>query len=218
MKRNGGLPPFYYERKIAESRTILYKNCRDYLFIVFFCAVLSFGIYNIHAVSKVTEGGIIGLTLLFYNWFGISPSITGFGVGMLCFAFGWKLFGNRFIIRSLTAICAVSVSYRIFELLSPPLWPQLADMPLTAALAGAMFVGVSTGFCVKLGAATAGDDALAMGIARLTGIKIQWVYMFFDITILLLSLTYIPFGRIIWSFLTVTLSGQIIGLINGKSR
>ena len=189
-----------------------------YLLIVLSSSVISFGVYNIHAVSKVTEGGIIGLCLLLYNWFGISPSVTNFVTGILCFAFGWKLFGDGFIVRSLTSVCAVSFSYRLFEILSPPLWPQFADMPFAAAVAGALFIGAGTGFCVRLGAASVGDDALAMGISHITGVKIQWIYMFFDAVILLLSLSYIPAGRIVWSFLTVILSGQIIGLINTKPQ
>lgn len=189
-----------------------------YLLIVLSSSVISFGIYNIHAVSKVTEGGIIGLCLLLYNWFGISPGITSFVTGILCFAFGWRQFGDGFIARSLTSICAFSASYRLYETLSPPLWPQLADMPFTAAVAGALFIGAGTGFCVKFGAASAGDDALSMGISHLTGIKIQWLYLLSDVTVLLLSLTYIPLSRMIWSLLTVTISGQIIGFINRKTN
>lgn len=189
-----------------------------YLLIVLSSSIISFGIYNVHAVSKVTEGGIIGLCLLLYNWYGISPCITSFITGILCFAFGWRQFGDGFIVRSLTSICAVSASYRLFETLSPPLWQQLADMPITAAVVGALFIGIGTGFCVKFGAASAGDDALSMGISHLTGIKIQWLYLVSDVSVLLLSLTYIPLERIVWSLLTVFLSGQIIGLINKKRR
>ena len=36
-----------------------------------------------------------------------------------------------------------------------------------------------------------------------------------DLTVLLLSLSYIPLGRIAYSLLTVILSGQLIGLVAG---
>jgi len=59
-----------------------------------------------------------------------------------------------------------------------------------------------------------------MSISHVTGLKIEWVYMISDITILGLSLTYIPLTRIMYSLLTVILSGQIIGLIQriGKRK
>ena len=80
-------------------------------------------------------------------------------------------------------------------------------------MAGALFIGIGAGLCVKAGGATAGDDALAMSISHIAKIDIQWVYLVTDLVVLLLSLSYIPFQRIFYSLLTVTLSGQIIGLI-----
>ena len=41
------------------------------------------------------------------------------------------------------------------------------------------------------------------------------VYLFSDLTVLLLSLTYIPLEKILCSLLTVVLSGQIIDLVTG---
>ena len=39
-------------------------------------AFLAFGLYHVHSLSGVTEGGVIGLNLLLDHWFHISPSIT----------------------------------------------------------------------------------------------------------------------------------------------
>ena len=60
-------------------------------------AILAFGLYNIHSMSNVTEGGILGLTLLLEYWFGISPSVSGFVLTILCYILGWKLLGKRFL-------------------------------------------------------------------------------------------------------------------------
>ena len=105
-----------------------------------------------------------------------------------------------------------SLVYKICELF-PPLFPQIADMPLVASLVGALFVGVGSGICVRVGGAPSGDDALAMSLSRLARVKIQWIYLASDLIVLLLSLSYIPLKRIVYSLLTVIISGQIIGLI-----
>ena len=83
--------------------------------------------------------------------------------------------------------------------------------PLLAALAGAIFVGVGVGLCVLSGGAPSGDDALAMSLSHRTRLNLSWIYLVSDLSVLALSLTYIPFSRIIYSLLTVVLSGQIIG-------
>ena len=175
-------------------------------------AVQAFGIYNIHALSGVTEGGVLGATLLLEQWVGVSPAISGFLMNIACFFFGWKMLGKEFVGYSVVAFTGFSIGYRVCEMF-PPLWPGIAQMPLLASLCGALFIGFSAGLCVRIGGATSGDDALAMALSAKTHIKIQWIYLVSDLVILLLSLSYIPLRRILYSLLTVILSGQIIGWV-----
>lgn len=114
------------------------KNC---LSIILGSAILAFGLYNIHSISGVTEGGVLGLTLLLEHWLGISPSISGLVLNGACYLLGFKLLGREFIAYSVIAGGGFSAFYAIFELF-PPLWPQIAQMPLLAAIAGSLFVGV----------------------------------------------------------------------------
>lgn len=190
-------------------RDIKIKYC---VIAIFSSAFLAFGLYNIHSLAGVTEGGVVGLNLLLEHWFSISPAVTNFVANAVCYLLGWKLLGRKFIIYSGVATVSFSVSYAIIEQF-PPLWPQLAGMSLVAALLGAVFVGIGCGLCVKVGGAVSGDDALAMCISHVFRIKIQWAYLITDLTVLGLSLTYIPVTKIAYSLLTVLLSGQIIGWI-----
>ena len=184
-------------------------NC---IIIILASLLQAFGIYNIHALSNVTEGGVLGMTLLLQNWCHISPAITSFVLNALCYLFGWKTLGKAFIGYSAVSIATYSIGYAICEQF-PPLWPGIAQMPLWAALAGALFIGIGAGLSVKAGGATAGDDALAMSLNHIFGWPIERIYLASDLTVLLLSLSYIPLRRIAYSLLTVILSGQIIGLI-----
>jgi len=175
-------------------------------------AFLAFGLYHVHSLSGVTEGGVLGLNLLLEYWFHISPAVTNFVVSAFCYLLGFKLLGRLFIIYSAVSVIGFSISYRILEQFDP-LWPGLYEMPLVAALIGAVFVGIGTGICVRIGGAVCGDDALAMCIAHVTHMKVQWAYLITDFVVLGLSLTYIPLNRIVYSFVTVLLSGQIIGWV-----
>lgn len=175
-------------------------------------AFQAFGMYNIHAVADVTEGGVLGLTLLLEQWLAISPALSGLILNGICYFLGWRTFGKEFIYLSMVAAGGFSVGYGICECF-PPLWPEIANIPLLAALLGALFIGIGAGICVRTGGATCGDDALAMSLSKITHIDIQWIYLISDLTVLGLSLSYIPLKKIGYSLLTVILSGQIIGWI-----
>lgn len=192
----------------------LFKNIKpsSVLLSLFGSTLLAFGLYNVHSLSGVTEGGVLGLILFLDHWFEISPAASGMILNLIFYGIGWKLLGREFIVYSMISTGGFSLSYKIFEQFDP-LWPQLAEMPLAAAVIGALFVGVSAGICVRIGGAPSGDDALAMSLSKAAHIKIERVYLLSDLIVLALSLSYIPLNRIMYSLLTVILSGQVIGIV-----
>ncbi len=180
-------------------------------------AVMACGICNIHAFADVTEGGVLGMTLLLSHHFAISPAASAFVLNALCYLFGYRTLGRDFLLYSAVAGVGYSAAYALLEPFAP-LFPWAIASPLAAAVTGAVFVGVGAGLCVRVGCAPSGDDALAMGLSKLSRVPIQWVYLLTDLTVLALSLSYIPLERILWSLLTVVLSGQIIGLMQRIPR
>ena len=185
---------------------------RSCLIALFFSAFQAFGLYHVHSVSGVTEGGVLGLALLLDHHFSISPALSGFILNALCYALGWKTLGRTFLIYSIVCTSGFSLSYAVIEQF-PPLWPNLYQQPLLAAVLGALFIGIGAGVCGRIGGASCGDDALAMSLSSVFRTKIETIYLISDMTVLGLSLTYIPFRRIAYSLLTVLLSGRIIGVV-----
>lgn len=190
---------------------------KKWIGLVFGGAFLAFGLYHVHSFSAVTEGGLLGLNLLLEHWLSVSPAVTNFVFSAICYFIGWRMLGKDFILRSAVAAVSFSLCYRIFEQF-PPLFPWLYDLPLVAALLGAVFVGVGTGVCVRCGGAVCGDDALAMCVSQKLHIKIEYAYMVSDFLVLGLSLSYIPLRRIVYSLLTVVLSSKLVGVTQRLAR
>lgn len=172
--------------------------------------IQAMGLCNIHAFANVTEGGVLGATLLIGHWFAVSPALSALVLNALCYFVGWRTLGKGFLAYSILCGAAYSAFYALLEPFAP-LWRGLIESPLWSAVAGACFIGVGAGLCVRVGGAPGGDDALAMAISKVTKIDIQWVYLFTDVLVLGLSVSYIPLGKLAYSLLTVVLSGQIIG-------
>ncbi len=200
----------------ALFKDISLKHC---LITVLASSLLALGLYNVHAQADITEGGILGLALFFEQVLRVSPAVTTTAMNVLCYLFGFRVLGRKFIIYSAVSTAGFSLAYAVFEQF-PPFFPEIAAYPLLAAVLGALFVGVGCGICVRLGGAPSGDDALAMALSHKLRVKIAWVYLVSDLTVLSLSLAYIPLCRILYSLLTVVLSGQFIGYIErmGKKK
>lgn len=194
------------------SQKITIRNC---VISLFGAGFLAFGMYHVHSISGITEGGVLGAVLLIHHWLHISPALSSLVLNSLCYLLGWRTFGKSFLFYSGISALGYSAVYSICELF-PPIYPEIASMPLAASIAGSIFVGVGCGICVRIGGAPSGDDALAMSLSRLTRVPIQWVYLISDLLVLGLSLSYIPVNRIAYSLLTVLLSGQIIGLFQKR--
>lgn len=174
--------------------------------------ICSFGIHNIHQRTDITEGGIIGLMLLIEHWLRISPAYITPVLDIACYVLAFKFLGGMFIKLSIISTLFISVFYKIWELF-PPMFPDLSAYPLLAAIIGGIFVGIGVGLIVRQGGSSGGDDALALTISHALRWKLSRSYLFTDITVLLLSLTYIPVKRIIFSLITVTISSLLIDFI-----
>lgn len=174
--------------------------------------ILAFGLYHIHSISGVTEGGTLGLTLLLEHWLGVSPAWTSLLLNGCCYALGIRTLGKPFLLYSILSAGSFSAVYAICEQF-PRLWPELVHAPAASAVIGALFVGLGVGLCVRAGGAPTGDDALAMSLSTRFRLPIERVYLVTDLTVLTLSLSYLSPVRISWSVVTVVLSGKIIGLV-----
>ena len=162
-------------------------------------AILAFGMVNIHKRVHITEGGVLGMILLLNYWFAIPTSLLSPILDALCYLVGFRYLGKEFLIRSIAATFCLA--------------GFLTDKPLLAAIAGACFVGIGVGLVVRQEASSGGDDALALVISKLTHCKISRAYLATDLTVLILSLTYIPVGRIAYSLITVTISSLLIDFV-----
>lgn len=182
------------------------------IYIMCGAAICTFGIHNIHQQTGITEGGVIGMMLLVERWLGFPPAVLTLFLDISCYLLAFKYLGIRFIKISIVSTLSVSLFYEVWELF-PPMLPDLSAYPFLAAVGGGVFVGAGVGIIVRQGGSSGGDDALALTISHRTHWRLSRAYLFTDLVALGLSLTYIPFSRIIFSLITVTVSSFLIDRI-----
>lgn len=191
-------------KKFTEELTV-----RKLLLIILGAMICSFGIHNIHQRTDITEGGILGLMLLIEHWLGFSPAYITPVLDITCYLIAFKCLGGRFIRISIVSTLFVSLFFKLWEQF-PPMLPDLSAWPLAAALLGSIFVGIGVGLIVRQGGSAGGDDALALTISHTFRWRISRSYLITDLTVLALSLSYIPVIRIVYSLITVTISSLLV--------
>lgn len=184
-------------------------SMKNILWILVGAAICTFGIHNIHQQVGITEGGVIGGMLLLEHWLRISPAYITPVLDIACYLLALKYLGAGFIRTSILSTLSVSLFYKLWEQF-PPMLPDLSGHPLVAAVLGALFVGIGVGIIVRQGGSSGGDDALALVISKVSKCRLSFAYLFTDLTVLVLSLSYIPVSRIAFSLVTVTVSSFLI--------
>lgn len=187
-------------------------TARKIFYIILGAMICSFGIHNIHQRTNITEGGVMGMMLLIDHWMHLSPAYITPVLDASCYLLAFKILGGNFIKMSLISTSCISLFYKLWEQF-PPMLPDLSGHPLIAAVLGGLFVGVGVGLIVRQGGSSGGDDALALVISHLTHWRLSRSYLFTDLTVLALSLSYIPVRRIVFSLVTVTISSYLIDWI-----
>ena len=180
-------------------------------------AIASFGLYNIPQPCGITEGGVLGSVLLLRHWLGLPASLATPALDFACYTLALRVLGGSFIRWSVLSTAWVSLFFRLWER-RPPVLPDLSGQPLLASVLGALFVGLGVGLIVRQGGSSGGDDALALSMSRLSGVRVSLCYLATDLTVLLLSLSYIPVSRIAYSLVTVTISSWLIDLLQGGRK
>lgn len=208
----------YVMKKILKKFTMQITGIlspKKMLIIFIGLCISSFGVYNIHQQTNITEGGVIGLILLLNHWTGMSPSILSMSLDVICYAIAFKYLGWGFIKLSAISTIFLGGIFKFWEMF-PPILPNLSAYPLLAAILGGLFVGIGVGLVISQGGSGGGDDALALVISKVTGARLSRSYLITDFSVLLLSLSYIPFSRIGYSFITVIISSYLVEWVHHR--
>ena len=185
------------------------------IFILLGAAIATFGIHNIHKQVGITEGGVIGAMLLVEHWLGFSPAYITPVLDVACYLLAWKYLGGQFIKISILSTAGVS----LFTSCGSSFLPccRICPIPWRRLSWGACLWAWAWGSSSGRGGSSGGDDALALVISKVTKWRLSFAYLFTDLTVLALSLTYIPVTRIVFSVVTVTLSSFLIDQVQNLS-
>lgn len=200
-----------YRFTIGKMTDWLELSLTDIGMIILGNFIMSFAIVNVHIPAKITEGGVIGLSIVLSKLTHMSPGVINMPIDILLYGLGFILLKEGFFKKAIFSTLMYFLMYSLVEGVGPVL-PSLEHLPVVAAILGGLLLGTGCGLVVARGCVAGGDDCYALIVSNRTSISLGKAYFLADILVLTLSvILYMPLVNGLISLLTTLISSFIIG-------
>ncbi|MGV3243341.1 YitT family protein [Staphylococcus sp. 11261D007BR] len=199
----------YFETITHEERVDLVKRTiRDLLLVVFGSFVFSAGVNAFIIAGDLGEGGVTGLSIILYYAFQISPALTNLVVNVVLIAIGYKFLSKRSMYLTIVATILISVFLSLTET-----WHVETNNVIINAIFGGFSVGLGIGVIVLAGGTTAGTTILARIANKYLDVSTPYALLFFDLIIVLSSLTVIPLDRVLVTIISLYIGTKVMDFV-----
>jgi uncharacterized membrane-anchored protein YitT (DUF2179 family) len=185
------------------------KTVQDCLLILLGSLTLSIGINYFTIPNLLSEGGIIGLTIIAHYLFDWSPGIVNFVLNIALVLVGFKFLEKRAILYTLFSILSSSLFMYITEGTST----RVTEDTLLAAIFAGLLVGSGLGFIFRAGGTSGGTTILARIANQLLGWSMGKGILVIDIIVVAGSVFVIGLGKAMYTLIAVYLGAKAIDFL-----
>ncbi|MDF2668493.1 MAG: rane protein [Paenibacillus sp.] len=198
----------------------MYKQARlqlRTLFPIFIgTAIYAFGLYYFVIPNELMEGGLTGIALLLNYALDIPPSLTTLLLNIPLFIVGWRAFGGKGMIYTLVGTLSLILFLWLMEMAVNQQWiiPFKSEQDyFLATLYAGVTLGTGLGIVLRFGATTGGTDIIVRLISMKKGWSMGQVILIIDVSVIGLSLLYIPKEKVLYTLVAVFIASKIIDFI-----
>lgn len=182
---------------------------RDILLIIAGSFIFAIGVNYFAIPNRLSEGGVIGITIVFHYLFDWSPGIVNFVLNTALVAFGYKFFARRVTIYTIIAIIFSS----LFLHVTVAWGNDINDDTLLAALFAGLCVGLGLGLIFRAGGTSGGSAILARLANQAFGWTIGKGMLIIDIAVIAGSAFVIGQERAMYTLVSVYVGAKIIDVV-----
>jgi uncharacterized membrane-anchored protein YitT (DUF2179 family) len=187
----------------------MWKTVKECLYILFGGLIFSVGINYFTIPNLLSEGGIIGLTVIAHYLFDLSPGMVNFVLNTVLVLIGYKFLEKRAIIYTLFSIFSCS----LFMYITEETGKKLTDDPLLAAIFAGLLVGGGLGIIFRAGGTSGGTTILAKLANQFLGWSIGKGILLIDIIVVAGSIFIIGLGKAMYTLIAVYIGAKVIDFI-----
>ncbi|KFM98986.1 YitT family protein [Bacillus clarus] len=171
--------------------------------------LFAIGINYFAIPNRLSEGGIIGLTVVTYYLFDWSPGIVNFGLNAILLAIGYKFFDKKTMVYTILGIVETSLFLYVTEHIEY----QVNSDTLLAALFAGVFVGIGLGCMFKAGGTSGGSAILAQLANQYLGWSVGKGVLIIDIVVIAGSVFIIGQEKAMYTLVAVFIGAKVIDFI-----
>lgn len=203
------------------KRDELAGKVRDYILVTVGSVITAAGLVLFLAPAKIAAGGVSGLSVITYYWFGWDPGIVILALSIPIFGLGILVFGHRFGLKSLWGTIAMSVAVTVLgHILGYEGLLTTGDRTdiLLAALFGGTLTGAGIGITMKGGANTGGTDIIAQVINHYSRLPLGTSLYLVDGAIVAVAAFSFSIEQALFAVITLFTTGQFINMVTSGAN
>jgi uncharacterized membrane-anchored protein YitT (DUF2179 family) len=187
----------------------MWKTVKECLYILFGGLIFSVGINYFTIPNLLSEGGIIGLTVIAHYLFDLSPGMVNFLLNTMLVLIGYKFLEKRAIIYTLFSIFSCS----LFMYITEETGKRITDDPLLAAIFAGLLVGGGLGIIFRAGGTSGGTTILAKLANQFLGWSMGKGILLIDIIVVAGSVFIIGLVKAMYTLIAVYIGAKVIDFI-----
>lgn len=184
------------------------KLLKDILLLIIGSFIFAIGINYFAIPNMLSEGGVIGLTIVAHYLFGWSPGIVNLVLNSVLLAIGYKAFPKRTVYYTIVSILFSS----LFLHITVDIGRDHGDTLLAALFAG-LFVGIGIGIIFRAGGTSGGSSVLAQIANQYLGWGIGKGMLVIDISVVVGSIFIIGQEKAMYTLIAVYIGAKVIDFV-----
>ncbi|NRD76749.1 YitT family protein [Bacillus sp. BRMEA1] len=185
------------------------KTLKDLWLILFGSLIYAVGVNYFTIPNRLSEGGILGITIVAHYLFNWSPGVVNFILNALLLVVGYKFFEKRAFTYTLISIAASSIFMSLTETIEKP----LTHDTLLASIFAGLLVGAGVGFVFRSGGTSGGTTILASLANQFLGWSMGKAVLIMDIVVVTGSVFIIGLEKSMYTLLAVYVGAKAIDFI-----
>ncbi|MGY0692009.1 YitT family protein [Virgibacillus sp. FSP13] len=185
------------------------RTTKDIVLLIIGSLIFALGINYFTIPNHLSEGGVIGITIVTYYLFEWSPGIVNFIVNVLLLAAGYKFFSKRIIWYTIISIVFSS----IFLHVTVNVGEEINEDTLLAALFAGLTVGLGLGLIFRAGGTSGGSAILARLANQFLGWSIGKGMLVIDILVIAGSAFIIGREKAMYTLIAVYVGAKVIDVV-----